>query len=59
MRLGLFMKRWRSSHDTPLRELAKQLGISAATLSRIEQGKQCDATTLMKIFNWLTGEWEK
>jgi len=53
MRLGLVLRKWRYAHEMPLRDLAKQMHISAATLLRIEQGQGCDATTLMKILNWL------
>lgn len=53
MRLGLVLRKWRYAHEMPLRDLAKQMGTSAATLMRIEQGRGCDAATLMKVFNWL------
>lgn len=56
MRLGLVLRKWRYSHEMPLRELGKQMGISAATLLRIEQGHDCDSKTLMKVFNWLMSE---
>jgi len=36
-----------------LREIAAQVGISAATLSRIEAGKQPDLETFSKICQWL------
>ena len=36
-----------------VRETAKEIGVSAATLSRIENGKQPDLTTFEKICKWL------
>lgn len=39
-----------------LRTAAKQMGISAATLLRIEQGRGMDGRTLAKILAWLMEE---
>jgi transcriptional regulator with XRE-family HTH domain len=36
-----------------IREIAKDIGISPATLSRIEQGKQPDISTFGKVCKWL------
>ena len=36
-----------------MRKCAKKIGISAATLSRIENGKLPDILTLEKILKWL------
>jgi len=36
-----------------IRELAKEIGISAATVNRIERGYVMDAATLMKVLNWM------
>lgn len=46
----------RNLRDIGVREAAKRIGISAATLSRIERGHAMDAVTLMRIFNWLLAE---
>jgi transcriptional regulator with XRE-family HTH domain len=40
-------------HIRGVRELATEIGISIATLSRIERGHAMDAATLMKVLNWL------
>jgi len=40
--------------DVDIRTLSGTIGISPATLSRIENGKACDAGTLVKIWRWLT-----
>lgn len=39
------------SRDT--RTVAAQIGISAATLNRIERGHAMDAATMLKVLNWL------
>ncbi len=36
-----------------MRELAPELGLSHATLMRIEAGQSFDAETLLKIWAWL------
>lgn len=36
-----------------LREVSKEIGVSAPTLSRIEQGKVPDVETFMKLCEWL------
>lgn len=46
--------RWK--HKLTMRQLAKQIGTSPATLMRIEHGMECDIATLMKIMNWMTSE---
>jgi len=52
--LGEVLKRWRMVGDVDIRTLSGIIGISPATLSRIENGKDCDAKTLVKILRWLT-----
>jgi transcriptional regulator with XRE-family HTH domain len=50
----LLAKRVREKRgDRTLRELAPELGISIATLSRIERGKFPDVYVLGELFNWL------
>lgn len=39
--------------STGLRTLATEIGISASTLSRIEQGNLPDIDTYLKLCNWL------
>jgi len=39
-----------------LAEVAKQTGISKATLSRIENGKLCDMETFAKLCQWFGTE---
>lgn len=54
MRLGIVLKKYRAMQEVTVRDLAQDVGVSAATMCRIENGMDCDSTTLMKIFNWLT-----
>lgn len=49
--LGIELKRKRGERG--LREAAKEIGISTATLSRIESGKQPDLDTFSKLCKWL------
>lgn len=39
--------------DKGLREVSKEIGVSAPTLSRIEQGKVPDVETFIKLCEWL------
>jgi len=48
-RLSLVMKLQRETRGESLREYAAHLGVSPATLCRIEQGKPCDVDTLLAI----------
>jgi transcriptional regulator with XRE-family HTH domain len=49
--LSLHVKEKRGSRG--VREVAKEIGISIATLSRIESGKQPDLQNFTKICRWL------
>lgn len=49
--LGKVLKKWRSKRG--LREVARDMGVSAATLSRIEMGRRPSLETFSKICKWL------
>ncbi len=51
--LGAVLKRWRVNEDLDLRSVAKEIGISAPSLMRIEHGHSFDAATMLKIWMWL------
>lgn len=53
--LGVVLRAWRESRRMGIREAAKQIGISHATLSRIENGKPTDGQTLWRVLSWLIG----
>lgn len=55
MRLGEILWLWRRVSNITLRNLADEIGTSAATLSRIEHGEEMDGTTLAKILTWMMG----
>jgi transcriptional regulator with XRE-family HTH domain len=56
MRLGPVLRKWRTMEERTLRDVAKEVGTSAATLLRIEQGKPCDSGTMATVLLWLIGE---
>lgn len=53
MQIGFVLQAWRWSTHTSIRDAAAAIGISAATLSRIENGRQMDGEALAKIVRWL------
>lgn len=53
MRLGQVLADYRYANRIGVRELAKDIGVSPATLNRIELNKECDGKTLVKILTWL------
>ena len=53
MRIGTVLKRYRKLGDLNIRDMAGELGISSATLSRIETGKPMDGISLAKILKWM------
>jgi len=56
VKLGEVLYKWRRMEDLSLREVAPMLGISVATLSRVESGESMDGKTLAKILAWLMKE---
>lgn len=53
MRLGRLIADYRFANRLGIREIAKEIGTSPATLCRIEAGEACDAETLVKIMTWV------
>lgn len=51
--LGVVLRAWRESQRLGIREAAKVIGVSHATLSRIENGKPMDGATLWRVLSWL------
>ncbi len=47
--IGEMLKSYRKLHDLGMRDVAKRIGISVATLSRIEAGKAIDGRTMLKL----------
>ena len=50
--LGRMLRCYRQMNEHELRSMAKEVGVSAATLMRIEHGRECDASTLVKVLQW-------
>lgn len=58
MMIGKILADYRYANRLSLRELAKELNVSAATLCRIEQGKPMEQATIVRLFNLLFGSTE-
>jgi transcriptional regulator with XRE-family HTH domain len=54
--IGKILKDFRYANRMGMRELAKRLGVSVATICRIESGKPMDQETVVKLFNVLFGK---
>jgi transcriptional regulator with XRE-family HTH domain len=54
--LGAMLALYRASRQWTVRDVAPQIGISIATVSRIEHGQTMDAATLLKLWAWLLRE---
>ena len=54
--IGRLLVLYRATRQIGVRELAPEIGISIATLSRIERGHAMDADTLLKVWTWLNSE---
>jgi len=55
-RLGMMLRLYRTVQQRSLREVAPEIGISSATLLRIETGQAFDAETLLKLWRFLLAE---
>lgn len=53
MKLGTVIRKYRINSELSLREVGKEIGISAATLMRLEQGRDPDGQTVAKVLAWL------
>lgn len=54
--IGNLLNCYRRFYNVTVRDLAKAIGVSPATVSRIEHGKPMDQQTLLKVLNWLFKE---
>lgn len=53
--IGDVIRDWRTMNRMGQRDAAKAIGVSTATMCRIEQGKSVDQVNMMKLLNWLFG----
>lgn len=51
--IGSLLSTHRFMKKLTVREFSKELGISAATLSRIENGGKMDSDTMLKLIDWM------
>lgn len=51
--VGRLLRLYRSVNEIGCLELARDLGISHATLSRVERGHAMDLDTWLKVQSWL------
>ena len=52
-RLSQMLYLWRTLNHLSLRDAETEIGVSSATLMRIEHGHACDVETWLKIQAWL------
>jgi hypothetical protein len=53
-RLGMALAAYQQKHDVENRQMAKEIGIPASSLSRIKSGAMPDALGMVKIMLWLS-----
>lgn len=52
--LSRVLRRWRINEGRDMRDVAREVGISAATWCRLEQGERSlDARTFVRLLVWL------
>lgn len=54
--LGLALSSMQMMRNIQNRKMAKEIGISESTLSKIKKGKMPDVDGFVKIMKWLTAE---
>jgi len=52
-RLAEMLRLYRFTREMSLRAVGQGIGVSAAALMRIEQGRGMDHTTYLKLLTWL------
>ena len=55
MKFSALLKSYREVNRLSYRDCSKVIGLSIATLHRIEQGKPVDQATLLLLINWMFG----
>jgi transcriptional regulator with XRE-family HTH domain len=51
--IGELLKLWLAVEGVGVRDFAADVGISAATVSRITRGEAMDSATMLKLITWL------
>lgn len=52
-RLAEMLRLYMSVNKLEVRPMARQIGVSPATVSRMAQGKELTGTNLIKLINWM------
>jgi transcriptional regulator with XRE-family HTH domain len=55
MNIGKLLIGYREVNRKSIRALSKEIGLTIATISRIENGKPVDQNTMLLLINWLFG----
>lgn len=53
MKIGKMLKIYADMNDLGTREIAKEIGVSHTTISRIMKGQTTDISTAVKLLAWL------
>lgn len=53
MKIGKLLKIYMDMNDISYRDMAKELNMSHATVSRIVEGKQIEIKHMLSLINWL------
>ncbi len=53
MRLAKMLKLYRAAEGIDQRTLARNIGISASQLCRLEQGKELRLASMVKLLKWM------
>lgn len=56
MNLNRVLREWRYAARITVRQAAREIGLSPATLNRFERGENCDSGTMASIFRWLLAD---
>lgn len=51
--LGEMIRFYLACSNKPLRTVADEIGVSAATLMRISHGREPDSATMLKLWQWM------
>ena len=54
--VATLMRGARAAHGLTMRELGRRIGVSAATVCRLEGGLLPDAVTFLRVVDWLRRE---
>lgn len=52
-KLGELVRLYRLTKSKTMRDVAEEIGISAPSVMRLEQGRELDAGTFVKVLSWL------